>query len=49
MWLEKFFSILVDTVRRVTGGMIDVEKGGLRVERECIVQIFTVKQIGEKV
>ena len=32
----------------MTWGLIDDELGGFRVGRECIDQIFTLKQIGEK-
>ena len=35
-------------MQRVTGGLIDDEQGGFRVGRECVNQIFTLKQIGEK-
>ena len=35
-------------VRRVTGGLIDDEQGGFRAGRECVDQIFILKQIGEK-
>ena len=41
--------ILVDRVRRVTGGLIDDEQGGFRAGRGCVDQIFTLKQIIEKV
>ena len=40
--------ILVDTVRSVTGGLIDDEQGGLRAERWYVDHIFTLIQIGEK-
>ena len=40
--------ILVDRVRRVTGVLVDDEQGGFIAGRECIDQIFTLKQIGEK-
>ena len=43
-----YAGILVDRVRRVTGGLIDDEQGGFRVERRCVDQFFTLKQIGEK-
>ena len=43
-----YAGILVDTVRRVTGGMIDDEQGEFRAGRGCVDQIFTLKQIGEK-
>ena len=32
----------------MTGGLIDDGQGGFRVGRECVAQIFTLKQIGEK-
>ena len=49
MWLEKIYTgILVDRVRRVTRGWIDNKQGGFRVEKWCVDQIFTLKQIGEK-
>ena len=38
-----YAGILVDGVRRVTGGLIDDEQGGFRAERECVDQIFTLK------
>ena len=41
--------ILVDRAHRVTGGLIDDEQGGFTAGRGCIDQIFTLKQIGEKV
>ena len=37
-----YAGILVD---RVTGGLIDDEKGIFRAERECVDQIFTLTQI----
>ena len=37
--------ILVDRVRRVTGGLTDDEQGGFRV---CVDQMFTIKQLSEK-
>ena len=40
--------ILVDRVRRVTGGLIDDVHVGFREGRGCVDQIFTLKQIGEK-
>ena len=43
-----YAGILVDTVRRVTGGLIDNEQGELRAGRGCIDQTFRLKQIGEK-
>ena len=32
----------------MTGGLTDDEQGAFRVGRKCVVQIFTLKQIGEK-
>ena len=32
----------------MTGGLIDDGQGGLREGRDCVGQIFTLKQIGEK-
>ena len=32
----------------MTGGLIDEEQGGFRAGRECVDQIFTLKQIGVK-
>ena len=43
-----FAGILLDRVRRVTGGLIDDEHGGFRTGRGCVDLIFTMKQIGEK-
>ena len=43
-----YVGILVDIVRRVTGGLIGDEQGGFRAGRGCIDQIFTLKHIGEK-
>ena len=40
--------ILVDRVRRVTEGLIDDEQGDFRAGMGCLVQIFTLNQIGEK-
>ena len=40
--------ILLDRVRRVTGGLTDDEQGGFRAGRACVGQNFTLKQIGEK-
>ena len=42
-----YAGILVDRVRRVTGGLINDEKGSFRAGRGCIDQIFTLNQIGE--
>ena len=47
--VEKIYAgILVDRVRRVTGGLIDDEQRGFRAGRGCVDQIFTLMQIGEK-
>ena len=43
-----YAGILVDRVRRVTGGLADHEQGGFRAASGCVDQIFTLKQIGEK-
>ena len=39
---------LVDRVRRVSVGLIDKEQGSFRAKSECVDQILTLKQIGEK-
>ena len=44
-----YAGVLVDRIRRVTGGWIDGEQGGFRVGTGCINQIFTLRQIGLKV
>ena len=38
-----YAGILMDIVRRVTGGLIDDQKGGFRAGRGCVDQIFTLK------
>ena len=48
MFGKIYVGILADRVRRVTGGLIDNDQGGFRAGRECVDQIFTLKQIGEK-
>ena len=40
--------ILVDRVRRVTRGLNGDEQRGFRAGRECVDQIFTLQQTGEK-
>ena len=40
--------ILVYRVRRMTRSLIDDEQGGFRGGKGCVVQAFTLKQIGEK-
>ena len=40
--------ILVERVRRVTGGLIEDEQRSFRAGKGCVDQIFTLKQIGEK-
>ena len=45
---KTYAGILVDKVRRVTGGLIDDEQGGLTVGRGCVDQLLTLKQIGVK-
>ena len=47
--MEKYAGILVDRAHKVTEGLIDYEQGGFRAGRGCVDQIFTQKQIGEKV
>ena len=39
----------MDRVCKMTGDMIDDEPGGCIAGRGCVDQIFTLKQIGEKV
>ena len=46
--IKIYTGIIVDTVRRVTGGLIYDEQGGLRTGTGCVDQIFTLKQISEK-
>ena len=41
--------ILEDRICRVTGGLIDDEQRGFRGGRGSVDQMFTLKQIGEKV
>ena len=42
--VEKIYTeILVDRVRRVTGGLIYDEQGGYWAERGCVDQIFALK------
>ena len=44
--VEKIYAeILVDRARKVTEGFIDEEEGVFRAGRECVDQIFTLKQI----
>ena len=43
-----YAGILIDRVRRVTGGLIDDEQGGFREGRWYVHQIFTLKQKCEK-
>ena len=43
----KYAGILVDSVHRVTGGLVDDEQGCFRTERGCVDQIFTLKQISK--
>ena len=38
-----YAGILIDRVRRVTGGLIDDEQGVFREGRGCVVQIFILK------
>ena len=48
MFGKIYVGILVDKLRRVTGGLTDDEQGGFRTGKGCVDQIFTLKQIGEK-
>ena len=41
--------IVIDRVSRVNGVLIDDEQGGFREGLGCVDQIFTLKQIGDKV
>ena len=41
--------ILVSRVRRVTAGLIEDKQWSFRAGKGCVDQIFTLKQIGEKV
>ena len=47
-WLSVYVGILVDRVCRVTKGLINGKQGGFRMGRDCVDQIFTLKQIVEK-
>ena len=38
-----YAGILIDIVRRVTGGLIDDEEGGFRAGKGCVDKIFTLK------
>ncbi len=40
--------VLIGRVRENTDGMIRDEQGGFRRGRECVDQIFTVRQVCEK-
>ena len=44
MFGKIYAGILVDGVRRVTGGLIEDEQGDFRVGRGYVDQIFTLKQ-----
>ena len=48
MFGKIYARILVNRVCRVTGGLIDDKKGGFRAGKECVDQIFILKQRGEK-
>ena len=48
MFGKIYAGILVDGVRRVTGGLIEDEQGGFRAGMGCVDKIFILKQIGEK-
>ena len=43
-----YSKILVDRIHKVTEGLINDEQGGFRAEKECVDQILTLKQIGER-
>ena len=43
-----YAGILVDRVRRVTGGLMDDKQRGFRAGRGCVDQILTLKEIGKK-
>ena len=43
-----YAGIFVDRVRRMTGGLIDDEQGGLKAVSGYVDQIFTLKELGEK-
>ena len=45
-FLSVVSGILVERVRRVTGGLIDDEQRGFRKRMGCIDQIFTINSIG---
>src|SRR5678815_125238 len=48
--VEKTYAgILVERVRRVTEGVIGEEQGVFRSGRGCVDQIFTLKQLIEKI
>ena len=46
--IKIYAMILVNSVRKLTEGLIDDEQGGFRAGRGCGDQIFAIKQIGEK-
>ena len=46
--MENICGLLVDKVRIRFGGLIDDDEGGFRAGRDCVDQIFTLKDIGEK-
>ena len=43
-----YAGILVETLLRVNGSLIDDEQWGFRAGRGCVDWIFTIKQIDEK-
>ena len=48
--LENIYAgILINRVRRVTGGLIEDKQGGFRAGKLCVNQISILKQIGERV
>ena len=48
MALQMYAGILIDRVRRVTGGLTDDEQGSFREGKGRVDQIFTLKQKEEK-
>ena len=43
-----YAGIVIDRFLKVTGGLIDGKQGVFRAGMECVDQVFTLKQIGEK-
>ena len=49
MWFRKIYAgILIDSVCRVSMGLIDDEQGDFREWKGCVDQMFTIKHMGEK-